>query len=69
MDSNAHTRARAHTHTRTYTRSRTQTHTPTHTQFMHTCIYIVNMRCIEFILVIILNKSSYIEKIMFILDL
>ena len=46
---------------RTYTRSRTQTHTLTHTQFMHTCIYIVNMR---FILVIILNKSRYTEKIM-----
>jgi len=36
---------------------------------MHTCINTVNMRCIEFILVVILNKSRYTEKIMFILDL
>jgi len=36
---------------------------------MHTCIYIVNMRCIDFILVIIFNKSRYTEKIMFILHI
>jgi len=68
-----HIHARAHAHTHVHTRAHAHTHVharkPTHTQFMHTSIYIVNMRCIEFMLVVIFNKSRYSEKIMFILDL
>jgi len=52
-----HIHARAHTHTHTHARTHVHARKLTHlTQCMQTSIYIVNMRCIEFMLVVILNK-------------